>query len=62
MYAVGLMSGTSADGIDAALIEISGPPAQPSVRLLAGQTYPYAPTYSRPSGRCALANPSPWRL
>ncbi|MGF1514058.1 MAG: anhydro-N-acetylmuramic acid kinase [Elainellaceae cyanobacterium] len=43
MYVVGLMSGTSVDGIDAALVELSGLAEQPSVHLLAGQTYPYEP-------------------
>ena len=43
-YAVGLMSGTSADGIDAAVIEISGEPgARPKVRLLAFDNTPYPP-------------------
>lgn len=37
--AIGLMSGTSADGIDAALVEIEGEP--PRVRLLAFRTEPY---------------------
>jgi len=39
--AVGLMSGTSLDGIDAALVRISGPPEKPRVRLLAFLTFPY---------------------
>lgn len=39
--AVGLMSGTSMDGIDAALVRISGPPEKPRVRLLAFSTTPY---------------------
>jgi anhydro-N-acetylmuramic acid kinase len=39
--AVGLMSGTSMDGIDAALISISGPPEKPRVRLRAFATTPY---------------------
>ncbi len=39
--AVGLISGTSMDGIDAALVRISGPATQPRVRLLAFETYPY---------------------
>ncbi|MGB3614567.1 MAG: anhydro-N-acetylmuramic acid kinase [Elainellaceae cyanobacterium] len=43
MHVVGLMSGTSADGIDAALIDISGLPQQPTVQLLAGHTYPFDP-------------------
>jgi len=39
--AVGLMSGTSMDGIDSALVEIRGLPAKPRVRLLAFDTTPY---------------------
>ena len=39
--AVGLMSGTSLDGIDAALVRVSGPPEKPRVRLLAFDTTPY---------------------
>ncbi len=39
--AVGLMSGTSMDGIDAALVRLSGPAAKPRVRLLAFLTVPY---------------------
>jgi len=39
--AVGLMSGTSMDGIDAALVRIRGSAAQPRVRLLAFKTFPY---------------------
>ncbi len=38
---VGLISGTSMDGIDAALVRISGPARQPRVRLLAFETMPY---------------------
>jgi anhydro-N-acetylmuramic acid kinase len=38
---VGLMSGTSADGIDAALVEITGSGAKPLLRTLAFRTYPY---------------------
>ena len=41
--AVGLMSGTSVDGIDAALIRLSGTPEQPRLRLLAFVTVPYSP-------------------
>jgi anhydro-N-acetylmuramic acid kinase len=40
--AIGLMSGTSADGIDAALVEITGTQADLQVTLLAGKTYPYS--------------------
>jgi anhydro-N-acetylmuramic acid kinase len=38
---VGLISGTSMDGIDAALVRISGPVIQPRVLLRAFETYPY---------------------
>ncbi|HEY9695205.1 MAG TPA: anhydro-N-acetylmuramic acid kinase [Oculatellaceae cyanobacterium] len=38
---IGLISGTSVDGIDAALVEISGEEADLKVELLTGSTYPY---------------------
>jgi len=41
-YVVGLMSGTSVDGIDAAVIEISGiPGAQPQIELIAFENLSY---------------------
>lgn len=40
--AVGLMSGTSIDGIDAALVEIDGHGLSTKVRLLQFETYPYS--------------------
>ncbi|MEI6444262.1 MAG: anhydro-N-acetylmuramic acid kinase [Nostocales cyanobacterium ELA583] len=40
---IGLMSGTSVDGIDTALVEISGQEWDLKVELLAGETYPYPP-------------------
>ncbi|WP_369426765.1 anhydro-N-acetylmuramic acid kinase [Waterburya agarophytonicola] len=43
MIVVGLMSGTSVDGIDAAAIAVSGTEADLQVDLLAGETYPYPP-------------------
>ena len=49
--AVGLISGTSMDGVDAALVRISGPPERPRVRLLAFFTSPY-----RPAEREAIAH------
>jgi anhydro-N-acetylmuramic acid kinase len=39
--AVGLISGTSMDGIDAALVRIAGPGDEPRVRLLAFTVLPY---------------------
>lgn len=41
MRVIGLMSGTSVDGIDAALVELSGTTLNLQVKLLAGATYPY---------------------
>lgn len=43
MLVIGLISGTSVDGIDTALVEISGTVECPQVQLLAGETYPYSP-------------------
>ncbi len=45
--AVGLMSGTSMDGIDAALVRLTGSADQPRVRLLAFSTLPYPPEVRR---------------
>ena len=41
MRIIGLMSGTSVDGIDAALVEISGSTEDLQVTLIAGETYAY---------------------
>ncbi len=41
MKCIGLISGTSVDGIDAALVEIMGEANNLQVKLLAGKTYPY---------------------
>lgn len=40
---VGLISGTSADGIDAALVEVSGAGLQARLRLVTGLTVPFPP-------------------
>ena len=41
--AIGLISGTSMDGVDAALVEIRGSAEQPRVKLRAFVTLPYKP-------------------
>ncbi|MEO0867832.1 MAG: anhydro-N-acetylmuramic acid kinase [Cyanobacteria bacterium J06642_11] len=41
MKVIGLMSGTSVDGIDAALVDVTGTGYQVAVELLASQTVPY---------------------
>ncbi|CAN5608915.1 anhydro-N-acetylmuramic acid kinase AnmK [soil metagenome] len=47
MLIVGLISGTSADGIDAALCEIGGSPPHVSARVVAARTDPYPPDLRR---------------
>jgi len=42
MKAIGLMAGTSLDGIDAALVELAGSGGRVAASLLAFQTYPYS--------------------
>jgi anhydro-N-acetylmuramic acid kinase len=44
MKVIGLMSGTSGDGVDAALVEITGRTRSPHVETLAAETLPYPPT------------------
>lgn len=43
MHIIGLMSGTSADGIDAALVQITGAPPSLDLRVIAHATYPHDP-------------------
>ena len=43
MLILGLMSGTSADGVDVAICDIRGEPADLSVTLLHGETWEYEP-------------------
>ena len=40
-YVIGLMSGTSVDGIDAAIVEVSGHGLETSVNLIAFETFPF---------------------
>ncbi len=56
--AVGLMSGTSMDGIDAALVAISGPTEKPRVALRSFRTISYGRRLQRMLGRVASGKPS----
>jgi anhydro-N-acetylmuramic acid kinase len=47
MRVLGLMSGTSADGVDAVLAEFSGRPDRPEWRILASAATPYPPDLRR---------------
>ncbi len=47
MLIVGLMSGTSADGVDAALCAIQGAPPRLQARILHARTFPYTDTLRR---------------
>ena len=55
---VGLMSGTSLDGIDAALVRISGPATKPRVRLRAFETHPYPASVREAVLRVATGQPT----
>jgi anhydro-N-acetylmuramic acid kinase len=56
--AVGLMSGTSMDGIDAALVRISGPGDNPRVRMLAFLKSTYPPDLRQRILRIATGKPT----
>jgi len=56
--AVGLMSGTSMDGIDAALVRIGGPAERPRVRLVAFLTRPYGTAERETIARMASGGPA----
>ena len=47
MRVIGLMSGTSADGVDAVLAEFAGSPGRPRWRILNSAALPYAPDLRR---------------
>jgi anhydro-N-acetylmuramic acid kinase len=59
LVALGLMSGTSCDGVTAALVRLAGWPPRPGgLRILAWQTWPYPPALRRDLLRIAdLATP-----
>ena len=46
-YIIGLMSGTSVDGIDAAIVEVSGHGLETAVSLIAFDTFPFPPGVSQ---------------
>lgn len=52
MIIIGLMSGTSADGVDVALCEIKGAPGNLSATLLHGVTFPYDPAVRQRILKC----------
>ena len=54
---LGLMSGTSADGIDAALVKISGAPPHLKIRLIHHTQQPFAPEVRREILRVAEQHP-----
>ena len=56
--AVGLMSGTSMDGIDAALVRLSGAVERPRIQLLAFITRPYPPALRQELMRVAGGGPT----
>jgi anhydro-N-acetylmuramic acid kinase len=57
-WCVGLMSGTSMDSVDAALVTVSGKPASPQVELQAFASVPYPPALRERLLRVALGRPT----
>ncbi len=58
MLIIGLMSGTSADGVDAALFEIEGAPGNLKTGLIHGRTYAYEPAMRETILQCCDADRS----
>ena len=56
---VGLMAGTSLDGVDAALVRLKGPATQPQVRLLGFTSVPYPSGVRRRVLQVAAGQPVP---
>ena len=59
-YVIGLMSGTSVDGIDAAVVEITGHGLETTVNLIAFETFPFPPDV--PQQILALCHPDTSRV
>ena len=59
-YVIGLMSGTSVDGIDAAIVEITGHNLETEVNLIAFETFPFPPDV--PQRILALCQPDTSRV
>ena len=59
-YIIGLMSGTSVDGIDAAIVEIRGHRLETAVDLIAFETFPFPPGV--PQRILALCQPDTGRV
>ena len=59
-YVIGLMSGTSVDGIDAAIVEITGHGLETTVNLIAFETFPFPPDV--PQRILALCQPDTSRV
>ena len=59
-HVIGLMSGTSVDGIDAAVVEITGHGLETTVNLIAFETFPFPPDV--PQQILALCHPDTSRV